>query len=563
MLQNKFLQTISAILLFAISFTACKKDAFSEKDAIDAQTTLLQRKFDNERSLEQLRQQGVTANIQLTFQLTLQNQLALNRNKDSIDRAYQRFVDSMSLVLRRNTDSISARNARNADIIISVRDITNTTVAVSGATVTLPTTVGTVLQTTTDANGIAYFPGAGNTNVPFTVQAIVTRTGWTTALSGFLIRNSSVTNTSSVTPSLAATVELYNDASRRNTYTGNVSIENNLTNNTSDPMVGQPITLTNSFNGQQLFYTGTTNASGNYSISLPDGSVGSQNTSFRFLPTTKDTTSTLYVNSLVPGIDSIASVQTVSARFTLGLVSGSTNIPNTTINGTLFGGPSGAINRFNAVVVNSTGAPLADSLGRFFYVKNLSLNATSNGTIINFYPTGNLNQAVSSNVDFSFGQQFTPRFNVPESVIAGANTATLALRFVDLLNNADGAITRIPTLQATINFFGSTFGPAPTFSPLTGLMTVVSSTGFPNFNSTNVSATRSTAVGNLNNYNPTAVGIASGNLSPFNLNNSQVTNRALVNSSNSTPTGITISGGVTVVAPQLTFGQGTLLAGVR
>jgi hypothetical protein len=206
---------------------------------------------------------------------------------------------------------------------------------------------------------------------------------------------------------------------------------------------------------------------------------------------------------------------------------------------------------------------LADSLGRFFYVKNLSLNATSNGTIINFYPTGNLNQAVSSNVDFSFGQQFTPRFNVPESVIAGANTATLALRFVDLLNNADGAITRIPTLQATINFFGSTFGPAPTFSPLTGLMTVVSSTGFPNFNSTNVSATRSTAVGNLNNYNPTAVGIASGNLSPFNLNNSQVTNRALVNSSNSTPTGITISGGVTVVAPQLTFGQGTLLAGVR
>ena len=72
----------------------------------------------------------------------------------------------------------------------AVRDFVNTSVGVQGATVTLPTSIGTVLQATTDANGIALFPAANNINVPTTVQAIVSRTGYVTAISNFFSRTS-------------------------------------------------------------------------------------------------------------------------------------------------------------------------------------------------------------------------------------------------------------------------------------------------------------------------------------------------------------------------------------
>ncbi len=46
MLHSKLIKSIAAVMLVMGIFTACKKDAFSEKDAIAAQTTLLQMRYD-------------------------------------------------------------------------------------------------------------------------------------------------------------------------------------------------------------------------------------------------------------------------------------------------------------------------------------------------------------------------------------------------------------------------------------------------------------------------------------------------------------------------------------
>ncbi|MEO7531960.1 MAG: hypothetical protein ABIS69_11130, partial [Sediminibacterium sp.] len=54
MLHSKVIKSIAAIMLVMGIFTACKKDAFSEKDAIAAQTTLLQTKFSYDLAIKQI-----------------------------------------------------------------------------------------------------------------------------------------------------------------------------------------------------------------------------------------------------------------------------------------------------------------------------------------------------------------------------------------------------------------------------------------------------------------------------------------------------------------------------
>ena len=45
MLHSKISKFILSILLIAVSFTACQKDPFTEKDALAAQSTLLQQMY--------------------------------------------------------------------------------------------------------------------------------------------------------------------------------------------------------------------------------------------------------------------------------------------------------------------------------------------------------------------------------------------------------------------------------------------------------------------------------------------------------------------------------------
>lgn len=545
MLHNKFLQSITAILLFAISFTACKKDAFSEKDAIAAQTTLLQQKFDNEKSMEQLRQQGILANTQLTFQLTLQNQLAANRNLDSLQRAYKRFSDSIALVTNRNIDSVTARSARLSDIVIQVSEISGLGLPVSGATVTLPTSVGTVLQATTDASGIAFFPAINNINVPFYVQAIVSKTGWVTATS-FIVR--SPASASSPT-TLTATVGLWNNTNLRNRVSGTVTIETDLINASAEVVSGQLITLSNTLNGIRYFFSATTNASGVYSINLPDVA----GTVFSFLAVTKDSTSRLYVNALAGGVDSIPSIQTVAARFTLGArILSSGILPTNALSS--IPTPS-SVPRYHAVVDQT------DSSGRTYYFKGLNMTqiADPNTQLPYYYPnssnTGALARVV--NADGSDGNFFSPRFAVPAgTTTSGAGSfSTLPARYVDLLNNADGLFTTVPFgLELRLQFFNQTGFPQNNgWMVPTGTNTNIGfRTVFP---------TRSTAVGNINGFDPAALGIGNGNIS-FSNANAALQNRTSVTNNNGNFNSVNVQNGQTLTVP-LSFGSGALLAGVR
>ncbi len=557
MLQNKFLQTISAILLFAISFTACKKDAFSEQDAITAQTTLLQKKFDNEKSMEQLRQQGVLANTSLTYQLALQNQLAANRNMDSITRAYQRFADSLAIVRNRNADSISARNAGLSDIRIQVVDMTNNSLFVAGATVTLPTTVGTVLQATTDATGIALFPAANNINVPFYVQAIVARTGWVTATT-FISRTPASPGSPTV---LSAVVPLWNNTNLRNRVQGTITIDNDLTDAATNVVPNQTVTLNTSLNGVNYLFQGTSNATGAYVVNIPDAP-----NAFTFSNVaTRDTAMTLWVNALGGGVDSIPSMQTVTARYTMGATLTNTNTLPT--NPFSVAATPNAVNRFHGVVNT------ADSLGRILYFKGLQLTQVNDNTtqLPNYYFSSGTSGALGQSIltDGSFGNTFQPRFNVPVTTPAitpfgPGSTSTLSVRYVDLLNNSDAAFTAVPNaLQLTTQFFNNTGAPQNNGWMVPGTTNV----GFPLFNRS-VYPTRSTAPGNVNGFDPAAIATGSN----ANATITQVlTNRTLVN----TPftgtvgvgsfTNVSISGSLTAttVTRNLNFGQAQLRSAVR
>lgn len=528
--------------------TACKKDAFDEKAALTAQRDLLQFKYDNEKSLEQLRQQGATALAQLQYQLSLQQQMLTMRSQDSLNRAYQRFVDSLSRATGRHADSISMLNNRRQDIIVKVQDII-TAQAIQGATVTLPTTVGTVLQATTDAGGQAIFPAAGNTNVPPTVQAIVTRTGYVSAQSTFITRTSSSVG--------QATVQLWNNGNARNTIRGNVTIDVNLANGSAENVSGQLITITNSYQGTTYFYSALTDVSGNYSINVPDngGTIGA----YSYVPVVKDSVQRMYVNGLVPGIDSIPSVQNVPARFTLGSISGGTQLPSL---GGLAGSVPTTVSRFHAAINE------ADSNGRSFYVKNLFLNGQQdpiNGrtnVYVGGFNTPNNGVSIDANNQVVTGTTFTSRYPVSSATSLSAPTTTptqIAARFVDLMNNSDNFFSRVPSIQANIAW--SSVFPTSTAS----FATLVNNTNytFPAGNfATFVFNTRSSAAGNVNGFNPNAWGIVNGNLSGFNFQSYTVTNRAYVNSTGNLPSNFTVSGGQTITN-NLTFGVGVLQQGVR
>ncbi|KAF0237623.1 MAG: hypothetical protein FD136_643 [Chitinophagaceae bacterium] len=544
MFTKKIITVICFAMLVSIGFVACKKDAFSEKDAIAAQTALLQTKFDNERSLEQLRQSGATALAQLNYQLGL---LASSRNalqQDSINRAYNRFLDSLSAATGRRTDSLTLVNQKRVDIIVSVRDIVNTNVAVSGATVLLPTTTGTVLTATTDANGIATFPAASNINVPATVQAIVSKTGYSTAISGFFTRNSGGTG--------STTVQLWNNGNLRNTVTGTVTIDANLTNTSVETVTGQLITITNTFNGTQNFFTAVTNASGVYSIGLPDNN-GSTVGAFSFLPVSKDTTHTLWVNGLLPGTDSIPSIVSVPARFTLQQFSA-----NTFGTGTKPAAPAGSVpsslSRFYGVVDTK------DSLGRSFYIKGLTPTFSGQDQLTqlnNWMFTSNSSPSTESMFDASGSQiSFNAGARYSFAQVAQTGVTNLPVRFVDLLNNSDNVFVRRPSLQAGASWNFAT--PTAGYGLLTAL-SLPTSTVNPTATFYGVYPTRSTATGNLNGYLPTALAQIKSSSS---FSNTVTVNRVFVNSGFSLPA-LSIQNGGTTTTINLTFGVGTLTQGVR
>ncbi len=528
--------------------TACKKDAFDEKAALTAQRDLLQFKYDQERSLEQLRQQGATALAQLQYQFAIQQ---------------IRYQDSLSRVGNRLQDSLNRVDARRRDIVVTVTDAV-TGQRVQGATVTIPTLINTVLQQTTDANGIAVFAAAGNINVPNPVQALVTRTGWGSGTSANITGNASTAGT--------ATVSIWNQSNNRNTVRGNVTIETDFLNQSGEVAAGRLINLfafvNVNGNTQRFDWSALTDNNGNYSIAVPDLPGGVQ---FQFSNQVFDTTARLAINGLIPGVDSIPSVRAIPARYYLGLPNAGVSLPQNP-QGTPVGVPS-IVSRYHAV------AP-ADSLGRNFYFRNINIQ-TPIFSLQNLLSTGreipgfvyNVGQPVNArNVDANntFSPSFVARYRTNN------NGDSLAVRFVDVLNNVDNALSRQPILHMFLNPGNSDQtlaqkNPRQAYNQISNFISATNESGI--FTTTSFLAVRRAAGQQANNnYDPTAWAII--NPAMVSSVNNGVQNRAFItNGSNITPfnynpdsnvgfTSVTVTGGNTVVR-NLTFGTGYLQQGVR
>lgn len=550
-----FNQLAGALLLACVLFSVgCKKDAFNEKDALQAQKDLLQFKYDQEIKLEQLRQSGSTALAQLQFNFAVQ-QNALNlKLTDSLNRLCQKYVDSLTKARASYNDSVSRTNANKRDIIINVRDIT-TNQPIAGATVTIPTLVSSVLQGTTDANGNATFAAAGNINVPNPASALVTKAGYASGTALYSIYGSG-------TVAGIQTISLWNQANARNTIKGSVSIQTNFVNATAEVATGRLINVyANVFlNGaaQRYDWSALTDANGNYSISVPDLPNGF----FRFSQNTFDTTARLAINGLLPGVDSIPSVQNVPATYYLG-VENKFNVGGLPAQALGFPWwmpvPNG-VSRYHAVT------PL-DSNGRAYYFKNISFNLYNNNAantstaFVSPFITSPSN-AVSYTAN---GNAVTPFF---PAVFAGTNNSSmdsLPARFVDILSNSDNLWTRTLSL-----YFFVSAGPNKTFTSVNNAQTAMPGSSSQNF--VLITKRASGQVAN-NNYDPAAWGIINQSTAWNLVNNSSVQNKSVIGNSNINATnydasssafftGVNVSGGQTVVQ-NLTYGWGQLKQGVR
>jgi hypothetical protein len=337
----------------------CKKGVYDEKQALDAQKSLLEYKYAQETDLEKLRQSGASALEQLKYQFAVKTLVA--------------------------GDSIKDASLRKRDIVILVKDPI-TTKPVAGATVTIPTLIGTVLTSTSDSLGYAYFPASKNINVPFPASAIVSKTGYAsgsvsnsitglpigvldnnsiTTYGGYYVYGNSGGNNQTGPTSGLATIYILNTASSPNTLKGKVYIENDLTNTASEFASKALVSVFTNFNGdqnngqsQKFEWSTITDSAGNYSISLPDLS-----TSLNFSYTTIEGNTKLFVNSIAPGFDTLPSVKTIPATYYLGTNQNNGSMPEN--NSSSYNVPA-SITRFHAIT------PSADSNGRKYYIKTLS-----------------------------------------------------------------------------------------------------------------------------------------------------------------------------------------------
>ncbi|WP_026769209.1 carboxypeptidase-like regulatory domain-containing protein [Asinibacterium sp. OR53] len=539
-----------ACMLFAVG---CKKDTFNEKDALQSQKDLLAYKYGLETQLEQLRQQGASALAQLQYNFAVQQDAAKQRLADSLSRLYQRYLDSLTKANSRYTDSVSRVNANKRNISVTVTDVV-TNQPVAGATVTIPTLVGSVLQVSTDANGIAVFPANGNINVPNPASAIVTKTGYASgSLSYGILGSGSVIGT--------ATIQIWNQSNARNTIKGTVSIQTNFINPTPEFASGKLINVYSwvnvNGNTQRFDWSSLTDANGNYAISVPDLPNGGV---FSYSMSKFDSTATLAINGFLPGIDSIPSVQKVPATFYLGSQLGLSSLPRG-VNGT-FVPP--VVARYHAVT------PL-DSNGRAYYFKGLSFNAVgptptnpSNGIFV--APNFSVSNARSVDANGNFSAFIGAKF----AGTSNSNTDSLQATFVDILGNSDNYWNRTPSLY----FFVSS-GPNKSFTIQpngpAGPNTQQNTTSQSFSATTNyfLITKRTGGQAATNYYDPAGWGIVnlfpSGNINTI-VNNTALKQFSSVNSFSYSPNGsittISVMGGQTVIQ-DLTFGTGQLNQVVR
>lgn len=438
MKQFRFMLLCVAITVMAAGVTGCKKGVYDEKQALAAQKDLLQFKYDQEIKLEQLKQAGqlslqTAQYANQTALYTLQYNFGLKTlaYTDSISKTYQDYLSNLTLI-----------SARKRDISVLVEDLVSGT-PVIGAEVTIPTITGTVIKGLTDSSGRAYF--SPNANIPNPASAIVTKTGYAAGSVFATIVGS-------------ATIDIWNQATANNIVKGRVYIENNLTNDSVEVAKNAFINVFSYVNikgyNQRFDWTAYTDNNGDYLIKVPDLS---QNLQFAW--SAIEGTSKMYTQSVVPGLDSLPTVQNVPATYFLGTgaittTRGSTYSVNSSSivelpdNNPGFVIPS-SVNRYHV-------AAAADSNGRGHYIKaltfgtsTLSTSATSDSAWLSGSSVGLTFTAASLNSAAEYvSNSGTPKNRYTSKYLAGTTVRdTVNATLYDVLANADGYWKTAPVLQ--------------------------------------------------------------------------------------------------------------------
>lgn len=242
--------TLYSALLIATTFSACKKDAFNENDAINAQKDLLDMKYNHEIKLEELRQKGATALQQLINNAAFA-QLKLN---DSLTRGSA----TQQTKLQDSLNSANQKATKRQDYTVVVVDVvTNNPIADADVLVSSEGKVfsgKTNLQGTITFQSLLLFP-----TTPF----FVTKAGY--AASQIQVVNLPF-----------GKVQLWNTADAKNEIAGKLFVETDLTNFGSE-VVGKDVLVTASvnipngnFGSYTIYFPAYTTSTGTYSIKVPD-----------------------------------------------------------------------------------------------------------------------------------------------------------------------------------------------------------------------------------------------------------------------------------------------------
>ena len=465
MKQFRFILLCATIAVISSSLTGCKKGVYDEQAALAAQKELLQFKYDQEIKLENLRQTGATAletakqNLQYSFSI----RTALFN--DSLSKA--KLLSDKAAVRRR-------------DIFVKVKDLVFGT-PVIGAEVTIPTTVGTVIKAKTDSSGIAKF--APNENIPFPASAIATMDGYASGSIFGAIGGNYYYYGSDQSSSSYATISIWNTKNAPNTVKGKIYIENDLTNDAPEvakkvfvnaftfvtindaSLYYNPITGANTTNNyeQRFDFTTTTDENGDYSLKIPNLTAALQ-----MAHAALEGTSKMYINSYVPGMDTVPTLKSIDATYFLGTASvktlkgdyantatfyslsntgGSYEAPNNTL--TQFTIPT-SVDRYNV-------AAAADSNGRGHYVEGINFTRSTLSTSASLDSAFLTNAGVGSNLfttsSLTSGASYSANTPTPSTRYSSKYKAGTTVRdtvdatLYDLLANADGYWKTAPVLK--------------------------------------------------------------------------------------------------------------------
>jgi len=428
MKQFRFILLCATIAVISSSLTGCKKGVYDEQAALSAQKDLLQFKYDQEIKLENLRQAGQTAYLNISNNLQYSFAIRNALFYDSLNKANQNFYNDLYY--------------RKRDIAVKVIDLV-TSAPVIGAEVAIPTSVGTIIKVKTDSTGVARF--TPNVNIPNPASAMAT-------MDGYAAGSVFGTITGSNSAGAAVTISIWNTKNAPNTVKGKIYIENDLTNDAAEvakkAFVNAFTLVTVNGYEQRFDFTTTTDDNGDYSMKIPNLTGNLQ-----IAHAALEGTSKMYVNGYVPGMDSVPTVQSIAATYFLG----NGNVLNTKgssysfsyieqPDNTLYNIPS-SVNRYHV-------AAAADSNGRGHYVKGLGFtqstltSASADSAFLTgagsyIFTTSSLTSGASYSANTT-----TPSTRYSSKYLAGTTVRdTVTATLYDLLANADGYWKTAPTLK--------------------------------------------------------------------------------------------------------------------